>query len=140
MGQPFSVAGAHLKCYVNGTLLGYVAAIPAWNVTSSWGELRELDSVSARQLTPRAYGCSGTIQVIRGRGTGGLEGAELVPSGSNMLLQKYLTIEIQDRITQDVVYRAVQCAIDNQQWQIQRGIVMGTFNFKGISFTNESTQ
>lgn len=141
MGQTFSIAGAHLKVYVNSQLLGYVIGTPTWNVRSEWGRLRELDSVLTRQLAPRFYEVSATIQVLRGRSTGGLEGAGLVPTAEAMLRQKYLTIEIQDRITQDIVYRAVQCAVQQQQWQMNaRGIVTGTFNFDGITFANEATQ
>jgi hypothetical protein len=141
MAQPFSVAGAHLKCFVNGKLLGYVMAVPAWVVQSDWGELREIDSVLARQLSPRMYAVSGTIQILRGRSTGGAEGAGLVPSAEAMLRQKYLTIEIQDRISQDIVYRALRCQVINQQWQITvKGLVTGTLNFRGISFANEATQ
>jgi hypothetical protein len=58
-----------------------------------------------------------------------------------MLQQKYLTIELQDRISQDIVYRALQCEVDQQQWQInQKGLVVGTFNFRGLTFSNESQQ
>ena len=55
-------------------------------------------------------------------------------------MREYLTIEIQDRLTQDIVYRALQCTVQQQQWQIVRGIVTGTFNFEGIAFANEATQ
>ena len=141
MGQSFSLAGAHLKVFINGKLLGYVMNAPAWNVRSESGRLREIDNVLTKQFAPRLYEVAGTLQVLRGRSTGGLEGAGLVPTAEAMLRQKYLTIEIQDRITQDIVYRALQCTVQQQQWQINaRGIVTGTFNFEGITFANEATQ
>lgn len=141
MGTPFSIAGAHLKVYVNGKLLGYATAVPAWNVRSEWGRLREIDSVMTRQMAPRVFEVSGVVQVLRGRATGGAEGAGLVASGENMLRQKYCTIEIQDRITQDLVYRALRCTIQQQQWKMDaRGLVQGSFSFDGIAFSNEATQ
>lgn len=140
MGQPFSVAGAHIKCFVNEKLLGYVTGIPAWNVLSTWGELREIDSVRVRQLSPRAFSVSGTVQVLRGRNTGGLEGAGLVTSARRMLQQKYLTIELQDRISQAILFRAVACQVDGQQWQVTpKGLILGTFNFKGLDFGSDGT-
>lgn len=141
MGQSFSIAGAHLKAFVNGKLLGIVMSIPVWNIHSNWSELREIDSVVARQLTPRSYSCTGTVEILRGRSTGGLEGAGLVPTAEVMLRQKYLTIEIQDRISQDIIFRALLCQVDSQQWKIDaKGLVTGTFSFKGITHNNESTQ
>jgi hypothetical protein len=141
MAETFSIAGAHLKCFINGKLLGYVIAVPSWNIRSEWAELRGIDNVMAKQLVPRIYSCSGTVQILRGRHTGGLEGAGLVPSGEAMLRQKYLTVEIQDRITQDIIYRALLCQIDQQQWQMDtKGLVTGSFSFKGLSFQNEATR
>lgn len=141
MAQPFSIAGAHLKCYINGKLLGYVVAVPAWNIQTNWGELNEIDNAQARALAPRRFAVNGTIQILRGRYTGGLEGAGLVPTAETMLGQKYLTIELQDRISQDIVFRALLCQVDQQQWQINpKGLVIGTFNFKGLGFGNEAQQ
>jgi len=141
MAASFSLAGAHLKVYVNSKLLGIVTSIPAWNITTAWARLQEIDSVVTNQLAPRMYTCSGTIQVLRGRSTGGLEGAGLVPAAQSMLLQKYLTIEVQDIVTQDIVFRALQCQVTQQQWQINpKGLVMGTFSFEGITASNESEQ
>ena len=86
------------------------------------------------------FSVTGTLQVLRGRNTGGLEGAGLVPSGQRMLQQKYLTIELQDRISGAILFRAVSCQVDGQQWQITpKGLVLGTFNFKGLDFGSDGT-
>lgn len=140
MAHPFSIAGAHLKVFVNGKLLGYATAVPTLKVMTSHGDLRAIDSPVVRSRVPRMYGVNGTMQVLRGRSTGGLEGAGMVPSAQAMLRQKYLTIELQDRITQDIVFSVRQCDVDDQSWQIQaKGLVVGTFNFTGITFDNEAT-
>lgn len=140
MSQTFSIAGAHLKCYVNNRLLGYVMAVPAWRTDSNWGELREIDSVLPKQLAPRLYRVGGTIQVLRGRYTGGAEGAGLVPSGEAMCRQKYLTIELLDRVSNEILFRGVSCVIDDQTWKIDRGLVVGMLTFKGLTFATEATR
>ena len=141
MGQTFSIAAAHLRLFLNGKLFGACMGVPALTIQSNWAELREIDSVVARQLTPRTYSVTGTIQVLRGRSTGGLEGMGLTATGSSMLLQKYLTIELQDRITDDIVMSIHECQIDNQSWKIDaKGLVIGTFNFRGLRFDTEATQ
>ena len=141
MSQNFSIAAAHLKVYVNGKLLGYVMGVPAWNVSSSWARLSEIDTVITRQLVPRAYAVNGTIQILRGRSTGGLEGAGLMASAEATLRQKYATIELQDRVTGDIQFRALQCQVTQQQWQINtKSLVVGTFQFEGITFATEAQQ
>ena len=141
MAESFSIASAHLKFYVNGKLLGYVVSVPNWNIQRSWGELREIDNLLAKQLAPRLFACSGSVVILRGRHTGGLEGAGLVASGQAMLLQRYLTFEIQDRVSQDIVFRGLFGQVDNESWKIdQKGLVTGTFNFKCLAFANEATQ
>jgi hypothetical protein len=87
------------------------------------------------------YTVNGTIQILRGRLTGGAEGAGMVASAENMLLQKYLTIEIQDNITKDLVFRALNCQITQQSWRIDpKGIVTGMLSFEGTNFKNEDDQ
>jgi hypothetical protein len=137
--QTFSIAAAHLKCYVNSKLLGYVMSVPAWTVATEWAELREIDNATGAQLTPRTYTVNGTIQILRGRSTGGLEGAGLVPSAEAFLRQKYLVIEIQDRVTQDIIFSAQKCQVISQQWSVSpKGLLIGNFNFRGLTMTNES--
>jgi hypothetical protein len=139
MAQTFSIASAHIKVYVNGKLLGYAISVPSWNIRSDWGRLQEIDSVITRQLAPRMYAVSGTFQVLRGRATGGLEGAGLVTTAESMLRQKYATIELQDRVSQDIIFRGLQCVVTQQSWQINpKSLVVGSFNFEGLVFANES--
>jgi hypothetical protein len=141
MAATFSIASASVKCYINGKLLGAVMAIPVWSIQSSWGALREIDSVVARQLAPRTYACNGTIQILRGRSTGGLEGLGLVAAAESMLLQKYASIEVQDRCTDEIIFSAHHCQVDSQSWKVDsKGLIIGTFNFQGLTFTNEATQ
>ena len=141
MALSFAIPGSTLKVYVNSQLLGWVTGIPTWTITTEWARIREIDSSITRQLVPRSYTVSGTLQVVRGRYTGGAEGAGLIPSAENMLRQKYLTIEVQDITTQDIVYRAKHCQVMNQTWRIDgRGVVTGTLNFEGLTFESEDIQ
>lgn len=139
MAAPFSISGLHVKCYINGALLGYVVAVPNWTILSEQREAREIDSNVPRELMPGMYRVSGTFSILRGMNTGGLEGAGIVTSAENMLWQKYLTIELVNRFNNDVIFRAVSCAVTRQSWSIApKQIIQGTFDWVGTTFENEA--
>ena len=134
-----TLAGLHVKCYINGTLLGFITAVPQWVITTDQREAREIDSNIPAELMPGSYRVNGSFSILRGRDTGGLEGAGIVASAQNMLLQKYLTIELQDRLTDQMVFRAVNCAVLRQSWSIApKQIIQGTFDWVGTVFENEA--
>jgi len=139
MPFPSVIAANHVKCYINGVLLGYITGMPQWSIDTEYREAREIDSNLAKELMPGAFRVSGTFTVLRGRGTGGLEGAGIVALGQKMLLQKYLTLEITDFLTDQTIFRATQCQVTRQSWMVQpKQFIVGTFSWVGISFENES--
>ena len=102
------IQGAAVKCYVNGVLLGYVTAA-AWNTLTRYGEAAEIDSNVVKEYMPGSYRVGGSFGILRGRSTGGLEGAGMVAFAEGMLRQKYLSIDLVDRVTGEVVERAAAC-------------------------------
>lgn len=139
MAFPSTIAGFHVKCFINGALLGYVTAVPRWSISTGQREAREIDSNIPAELMPGVYRVSGTFTVLRGVDTGGLEGAGMVASAKDMLLQEYLTIELQNRLTDQVIFRATGCAVLNQTWSISpKALIQGSFEWVGMTFHNEA--
>lgn len=139
MAFPSIIAAHHLVCYINGVLFGYINGMPQWNVDTEYREARGIDTNEAFELMPGQSRVSGTFTILRGRDTGGLEGAGLVASGQKMLQQKYMTIEMVDRLTNQTVFRALRCQVTRQSWSAQpKGLVTGTFTWTGIEHENES--
>jgi len=139
MPFPLTVSAPHVVCYMNGVMFGLIVGLPQWNIETAQREGRGIDSNTVQELIPGSFRVSGTFQVLRGRETGGLEGAGLVASGRAMLQQKYINIELVDRLTDTTLFKATRCAIDRQSWSVQpKGLVMGTFGFIGSDFENES--
>jgi len=139
--MPFSavIAGHHVKCYINGVLLGYITGMPAWTIDTEYRPALEIDSNIPRELMPGQFRVTGTFTILRGRDTGGLEGAGMVATAKDMLLQKYLNIELVDRLTDQTIFRATQCQVTRQSWTTApKQLVTGTFNWMGITFENES--
>jgi hypothetical protein len=136
---PSIVAGQDVQCYINGVLLGYISGLPQWTIETDYREAREIDSNVPKELMPGTYRVSGAFQILRGRDTGGLEGAGMVASAEKMLLQKYLTIELVDRNTDQVIFRAKHCQVLRQTWSTApKQLVTGTFSWVGTTFENES--
>jgi hypothetical protein len=139
MAFPSIIAGFHVKCYINGTLLGYITAVPQWVITTDQREAREIDSNIPAELMPGSYRVNGSFGILRGQDTGGLEGAGMVASAQDMLRQKYLTIELQNRLTDQIIFRAVQCAVTRQVWSISpKQLIQGSFDWVGTTFENEA--
>lgn len=139
MAFPSIIAGHHVKCYVNGRLLGYITGMPQWTIDTDYRPALEIDSNVPRELMPGQFRVAGAFSILRGRDTGGLEGAGMVASGQKMLLQKYLTIELVDRLTDQTIFRATKCQVTRQAWTAApKQLVTGTFTWLGIAFENEA--
>lgn len=139
MPFPSILSGNQVKCYINGVLLGYVVGMPQWTIETDYREAREIDSNVVRELMPGQFRVSGAFAILRGRDTGGLEGAGMVASAEKMLLQKYLVIELVDRLTDQTIFRAVQCQVTRQSWSASpKQLVTGNFAWLGTTFENEA--
>lgn len=135
MSLSFSLSSSSLKIFVDGVILGYVIAVPDITILSEWGELHGLDSVIGSQLSPRKHIAQGYLQILRGRSTGGAEGASLVADANNMVFRKYSTIQIMDTGTGGMLYNMYNCQIISQRWQMNpKGLVTGTLQFRSLIF------
>ena len=138
MPQPVLIAGNHVKCYINGVLLGLVVSTQ-WTIGSEYRECREIDSNIPKELAPGQYSIRGTFGILRARSSGGLEGAGLVATAENMLRQKLIVIELVDLITEETIFRAEGCQIVGQSWGLSpKQLVSGQFQFTGTTFNNEA--
>jgi hypothetical protein len=136
MQQPILEA-ACLKVYINGQVLGWAANVQS-AISTPARAIHGIDQSSPTEIIPTTYSVSCSIRVYRGRATGGAEGLGLISSGYNLLKQKYCTIEIVDRITDQVVNRFGSCLVSSQSWDISpKGLVTGTLSFTGIEFSTE---
>ena len=61
----------------------------------------------------------------------------MVASAEKMLLQKYISVELVDRLTDETIFRAVQCQVTRQSWSIMpKQLVVGTFTWTGTLLRN----
>lgn len=132
------ISGPSLKCYINGDLLGIVTNF-RFTVRTSHIPLRGIDVNTVQEFAPSTYTVLGSIEVVRTRGSGGLEGAGIVPFSDTILLEKYLRIDLLDRVTDKVVFSAINGVVTEQSWQTgPKSLMTGAFSFEATDFTNEA--
>ena len=130
------ISGPRLKCVINGRVFGIVTSF-RYEIRSSHAPAQGLDQNTVQEWIPTTYRVSGQVGVLRLHGTGGLEGAGVVAFSDDVLRQKYLTIELVDRVTERTVFSAINSVVSAQSWQVAaKGLLTGSFAFEAENQTN----
>jgi hypothetical protein len=134
------IAAPHLKVFINGRLLGWAFGIH-YKKRTPVRELFGIDCSIPSELAFTTYHVQGTIQIYRGRYQGEAEGLGMSAFANKLLRQKYITIEVVDRITDCVISKFLECVIIDQDWNVApKGLLSGTFSFLGIDASNEADE
>jgi hypothetical protein len=137
MPRSETVVAAHLKIYVNGSLMGWATGFQP-RIQTPVRKAQGIDTLMTFELMPTGFSASGSLQIVRGRAQGGPEGLGMVAAAKDMLKQKYLTIEVVDRITDSIVFKFTGCTITDQTWMISpKGVVTGALTFEAINYSND---
>lgn len=138
MSWPSIIAAAHLKVFVNGRLLGWTTGFMPQTRTPV-KRASGIDTSLTFELMPTGYDVTGNMVIIRGRAQGGIEGLGMAAFAKNLLRQKYCTIELVDRLTDQVVMKFAGCMVTSQAWDVSpKGIVTGRISFEGLDYSNEA--
>lgn len=136
--QSSALTGASLKLYINNRVFGIVTGFE-WTAEDGRRPIFGLDQNVPFELAPGAQTVTGRVDCLRARQDGGLEGKAVVAPDSDLLLEKYISILLVDRLTGSVVFRCQQAAVNTQTWRVEtRGVMKGSFTFTGIDWSNES--
>lgn len=132
-----TLSGPSVKIFINNKLLGFVTGVEL-KMSSGRRPIYELDSVTPAELAPGPRSVNGVVSVVRIRLDGGLEGRGIAATDRNIMLEKYISITLVDRLTDTVIFKCEEAAVNDQSWAIQsKNIVTGTFTFTGKGWTNE---
>ncbi len=140
MAKAKATIGAGFKLYINNRIFGIATGFE-WSSEAGRKAIYGLDSVNPFELAPGANSVRGKVDCIRIRLDGGLEGRGIAaPSnGQDILSEKYISIVLVDRLTDTVVFRCDQCAVQSQSWRTDtKNIMRGNFSFLGIEWSNEA--
>lgn len=134
---PRVIVAARAVVYINGKLYSKVTGF-RWNSSTPLRAIHGIDNPVAYELAPTVARMTGTMALIRTSGDGGLEGPGITAQFADIPRQKYFTLLLLDRATDTVLFRADQCMVSGQSWDLPvKGLMTGTLDFEGIVWSNE---
>lgn len=132
------VTGARVRVYINGRLLGRVWKFN-FSANTPVDPIQGIDSSLPYELAPTVSHITGTLALYRLAGDGGIEGPGMAAIVQDILKQKYFTLMVVERVTDTVIFRADQCMVTMQNWDVAAaGRMNGTVQFQGIAWNNET--
>jgi len=137
MAAPVTLKGAECKLYVGGKLYPEVQSI-TW--TNDYGEnsIFGIDSPYAQEITTTQVTVKGTVNGLRIKLTGGLQGYELRTKINQILHAPYISLRVRDRRSDTDIFWVPQMKVSNETYTIPaKGVVKVNFNFIGIIPYNE---
>lgn len=135
------ITGASLVLYINGIVVGFATGI-TFTRSQAIKSIYELDNPYVAEMMPTQYSIDGTLNGLRIRQSSGIDtnGIMDLSSVSMFFDQKYVNIELLDRLTGVRIYSIQRCIFSTDSWSIQnRGILSFSASFRGTFLANEKT-
>jgi hypothetical protein len=107
------MTGARTVIKVNDRIVGFAFQV-SWNINTEQTEIYTIDDPLPHEIAPKRISVSGTIGafVIPGRSAT----AEIIQSDMrSFLVNKYITIEVRDSVTDEIIFKTANAAITNNQ-------------------------
>lgn len=132
MAEPLVLTGAHINLYINNKLYKQVQSINL-NVDYGENEIRGIDSPWPQELAPGPSSVRGSIQGLRIKMSGGLQGSNMRPIFTDIAASPYISIRIQDRSTGEDIILVPQAKVSNESHTIvTKATYKLNFNFSGM--------
>lgn len=132
------VTGARVFLYLNGRKIGRATAF-GWRSITPRKAIYGLDSSEPYELAPTTTKMQGTVSLLRSAGDGGVEGMGIAGQYEDLSREKYATILLLERKTGLVLFRADECSVTDQQWNVAaKAKLEGGFSFEGLTWNNET--
>ena len=132
-----ATVGSGVKLYINNRVFGIVTSFE-WMLDGGRKAIRGIDQTTPFELAPTNSTLRGTINCVKVRGDGGLEGRAISAIESNVLLEKYISILLVDRLSGDVIFRCDKAAVNSQNWRVgAKELLRGSFTFEGLEWSSE---
>lgn len=109
----YILTGAHIKLYINNILYKTVQAI---NLTIDYGEteIYGIDSPYPQEIATTRISVRGSVQGLRVKSSGGLQGANMRPLFQDVVGNPYISIRIQDRQSGEDIVFIPQCKVSRE--------------------------
>jgi hypothetical protein len=134
-----TLRGADIQVYINGQPFGVATGV-RWQADKGLHSIMGIDQYTAFELAPGAQSIKGTVECLRQRADGGLQGRAVSAPEAQVMLEKYISLALVDRSTDTVILAIEQALVGNESWQVtSKGFLSGSFSFEGLGWTNETT-
>lgn len=131
MGQPVVLVAAHIKIYLNNKVYKEVQNV---NFVVDYGEteIYGIDSPYPQEIAGTKISVHGSIQGLRVKQSGGLQGFNLRPLFVDSAASPYISIRIQDRNTSEDIIFIPNAKISRESHTIPiKGSYKLSFEFSG---------
>lgn len=138
MGIMKSVRGADVQIFVNGAPLNVAVAV-RWQADPGRHAIYGIDQYTPFELAPGQAVIKGTLDIVRQHLDGGVEGRGVAAPERLLLLEKYFSLAVIDRLTDSVLLVIDNASVEGQQWAVSaKGDLTGSFSFVGLGWSNEA--
>lgn len=138
MTEPKTLRGADVQLYINGRIFPICTGV-RWRSDAGRHAIYGIDQRTPFELAPGQASVKGTVECLRQRQDGGLEGRGITAPERLTLLEKYVSMALVDRSTDTIVFVIDEAAVNGQNWNVNaKGQLAGSFDFEGIAWTNEA--
>jgi hypothetical protein len=130
------VSGAQVILFVNGVQFGNVRSF-TFKPSNISKRIMTLDTHIANELIPTILIVSGQIQLYRINNDGGAEGKQLAPPPTNITRARYVSLLLQNRISQETIFRTDTAMITEQTWAVGTSqLMIGSLSFESLEWTS----
>lgn len=120
MGQPVTIVGSQVVCYINNIPYNVVQSITLEFDYAEEG-IYGIDSPWAQEIAPGKCTVRGKITGLRVKLSGGLQGSGMRPLFYNMAASSYISIRIEDRTTSESIVLIQNAKVTNESHSISAG-------------------
>lgn len=129
-------SGARCILKINDKIAGFAFGI-SWRINTMATEINTIDDYLPYEIAPQRITVEGTISALHVPGTSA--GTELwQPDVLAFLMHRYITIEVRDIVTDDLLFMTTKAMITTRMEDIKVDqLASVTLNFKAIGFRDE---
>lgn len=132
------MSGARCILRVNSKIVGFAFGV-SWRINTSYTEIDSIDNILPDEFAPRRIQVDGSISALHIPGKGA--GIQLwQPDVLSFLFHQYLTIEVRDSQTNNLLFFAPKAVITTRQEDIKvDDLASVQLSFQAIGFRDEKT-
>lgn len=129
-------SGARTTMKINGKITGFAFGV-SWRINTAVTEINTIDDYFPAELAPQRITVEGTINALHIPGQSA--GTELwQPDALNFLFQQYITIEVRDSATDQLLFYTSKAMITSRSEDIRvDSLANVTLSWKAIGFQDE---